>query len=109
VRALHGTSPAVAAAALRSEPRVLRLWVKPWEDTDGDLVDQSYVHVQIDNGRWLTEHVHRRTREAYAAVKPPPNLGLAKDSKDGTARPALPAPVSRAGTFPGAGPVQQED
>ena len=26
-------------------PRLLRLWIKPWEDADGDLYDQGYVYV----------------------------------------------------------------
>lgn len=59
---------------LRAQARVLRLWVKPWEDTDGDLHDQGYVYVQVDNGRWLIDHLQRRIREAYAPLKAPPVL-----------------------------------
>ena len=56
---------------LRSQARVLRLWIKPWEDADGDLYDQGYVYVQVDNGQWLIEHLQRRVREAYAPLRPP--------------------------------------
>jgi conjugal transfer pilus assembly protein TraV len=61
-----------SAGALRSQARVLRLWIKPWEDADGDLYDQGYVYVQVDNGEWLIEHVQRQIRDAYAPLKAPP-------------------------------------
>ena len=56
---------------LRSPARVLRLWVKPWEDADGDLMDQVYVYVPVDNGRWLVDHAQRQIRDAYAPIKAP--------------------------------------
>ena len=56
---------------LRSPARVLRLWVKPWEDADGDLMDQVYVYVPVDNGRWLVDHTQRQIRDAYAPIKVP--------------------------------------
>lgn len=62
---------------LRSRARVLRLWIKPWEDADGDLYDQGYIYVQVDNGQWLIDHVQRQIRDAYAPVKPPPNTTTA--------------------------------
>lgn len=85
----------IPAASLRSTPRVLRLWVKPWEDADGDLIDQSYVYVQIDSGQWLIEHAQRQIREAYAPVKPPPrllNANAGQDAKTGVQRPPPPMP-----------------
>jgi len=57
---------------LRSSPRILRLWFKPWEDADHDLYDQGYVYVQIDTGQWLIEHAQRGIRADYAPVRPPP-------------------------------------
>jgi conjugal transfer pilus assembly protein TraV len=60
-----------APIPLRSPPRVLRLWVKAWEDADHDLVDQSYVYVRIDQGKWQLDHVQRQVREAYAPLRPP--------------------------------------
>ena len=68
---------AVAGAAgyepqpLRSSPRILRLWIKPWEDADHDLVDQSYVYVRVDQGKWMLDHVQRQVREAYAPLRAP--------------------------------------
>ncbi len=58
------------AAPLRAGPRVLRLWIKPWEDADRDLNGESLVYVQIDNGRWLVDHVQRQARDAYAPIRP---------------------------------------
>jgi conjugal transfer pilus assembly protein TraV len=63
--------PAQPQDELRSRPRLLRLWFKPWEDIDGDLFDQGYVYVQIDAGQWRVDHVQRRIREAFAPVRMP--------------------------------------
>jgi conjugal transfer pilus assembly protein TraV len=70
------TSPAengaaYTAAPLRAAPRVLRLWIKSWEDADRDLVGESLVYVQVDNGRWLVDHVQRQQREPFAPVRAP--------------------------------------
>jgi conjugal transfer pilus assembly protein TraV len=62
---------AAPAFPLRSAPRILRLWFKPWEDADRDLYDQGYVYVQVDGGRWLVDHAQRAVREAYAPVRSP--------------------------------------
>lgn len=51
--------------AIRSDPTVIRIWVAPWEDADGDLNDQSYVYLQIDSGRWLIEHNRERIRREF--------------------------------------------
>ena len=64
--------PALSPTTLRSSPRVLRLWFKPWEDADHDLYDQGYVYVQIDSGHWLMDHVQRQVRDSYAPLRPPP-------------------------------------
>lgn len=70
---------------LRSSARILRLWVKPWEDSDQDLHDQGYVYVQIDPGRWLIDHAQRRIRDAYAPLRPPPRPAQSVGSQDGSA------------------------
>lgn len=54
------------AGALRSEPTVVRLWIAPWVDRDGDLHDQSHVYLQIDTGRWLVDHTRERVRRGFA-------------------------------------------
>jgi conjugal transfer pilus assembly protein TraV len=35
------TKPIYSGTPIRSAPRLLRVWFAPWEDTDGDLHDQS--------------------------------------------------------------------
>ncbi len=81
--------------ALRSAPRVLRLWFKPWEDADHDLYDQGYVYVQVDGGQWQIEHVQRRIREAYAPLKAPPRVPANADRPGSTNSTAsLPRPAA---------------
>ena len=76
------TGDAATPSPLRSQTRVLRLWIKPCEDADGDLYDQGYIYVQVDNGQWLIDHVQRQIRDAYAPLKPPP-----KPANDSAAEP----------------------
>ncbi|TWI69291.1 conjugal transfer pilus assembly protein TraV [Pseudoduganella lurida] len=77
-------APARAGQPLRSEPRVLRIWIAPWIDDEGTLHDQSYLYTQIDAGRWLIGEVRK---EAAA-----PALRRAD-------------PVAAPGSAPGAAPV----
>lgn len=79
-----GTSLPPTPVTLRSAPRVLRLWFKPWEDADHDLYDQGYVYVQVDGGRWQIEHVQRQIRESYAPLKAPPRSAGAADAASAT-------------------------
>lgn len=67
------TRSAVVAplGAIRSDPTVIRIWVAPWEDADGDLMDQTYVYLPIDSGRWQIEHNRRRITKDFAPVRAP--------------------------------------
>jgi conjugal transfer pilus assembly protein TraV len=56
---------------LRLPPRVLRLWVAPWEDGDGDLHEAATVHVLVDIGRWRIEHVRPSAPRDLGAAKTP--------------------------------------
>ena len=40
---------------VRLAPRVIRIWIAPWEDGDGDLHQSSYIYSEISpkRGRWL--------------------------------------------------------
>ncbi len=66
--------PATASSSLRSNPRILRLWIAPWEDADGDLHEQALVHVVVDTGRWLIEHVRPAAGSRVDGVAPPVSL-----------------------------------
>ena len=87
------TIPA-GSSSLRSNPRVLRVWIAAWEDADGDLHDESFVHVLVDTGRWLIEHVRPAERSRIEAVAPPLPAGEpprpAPDAVPMTQLPALP-------------------
>jgi conjugal transfer pilus assembly protein TraV len=96
----EGITP--TSVSLRSAPRILRLWFKPWEDADHDLYDQGHVYVQVDAGQWQIEHVQRQIRDAYAPLKPPPRAAATGIKETGP----LPAklnnlPRSVDGVFPG--------
>lgn len=64
-------APGSTTNAIRSNPRLLRVWIAPWEDSDGDLHEEGYVHMVVDNGRWLIEHVRSAARSNVDAVAPP--------------------------------------
>lgn len=81
--------------ALRSPPRVLRLWTQAWEDRDGDLHDQAFVYVLIDAGQWRMAHIRQQTRDPnYTALTAPPTLGAASNTPTDDAGNA-PQPLSR--------------
>jgi conjugal transfer pilus assembly protein TraV len=58
-----------SGSAIRSDPRILRIWLAPWEDSDGDLHDQAYVYVTVDAGKWLIEHNRAPIRREFAPLK----------------------------------------
>jgi conjugal transfer pilus assembly protein TraV len=55
---------------IRSQPRILRGWIVPYEDADGDLVGDAFVFIPVDGGRWMVEHARQRIRDAYAPARP---------------------------------------
>ncbi len=57
-------------SAIRSEPKIRRMWVAPWMDGDEDLWDQSYVYLTVDRGRWLIEHNRSKIRQQFAPIRP---------------------------------------
>ena len=77
-----------AAAPLRASPKILRLWIKSWEDADRDLNGETLVYVQVDNGRWLVDHVQRQSRESYAPVRPGKPVASGKGASADPARPS---------------------
>jgi conjugal transfer pilus assembly protein TraV len=77
---------------LRIQPTVLRIWIAPWEDTDGDLHDQSYLYVVANAGRWAIEHSQRQIVDRYRPtfLKPGAPTKSTQKSLPQTQRPALP-------------------
>ena len=56
---------------LRTTQRVSRIWLAPWEDSDGHLHDQSFIYVTRGESKWLPEHNKRRIMEAFGPVRSP--------------------------------------
>lgn len=93
---------AVTPGPLRTQARILRLWIKPWEDADGDLYDQGYVYVQVDNGQWQIDHVQRQIRDVYAPLKLPPKPATEAATELGASTPS-PLPMLQRPPLSGAG------
>ncbi len=52
-----GVNTAVVATVnpsdpLLSPPQQIRVWINRWEDTTGDLHDETYLYLRLDNGAW---------------------------------------------------------
>ena len=100
--AANASGMAVTPAPLRTQARILRLWIKPWEDADGDLYDQGYVYVQVDNGQWQIDHLQRQIRDRYAPLKPPPKPATEAAAESGPGTPS-PLPMLQRPPLSGAG------
>ena len=90
-----------AAPPLRTNPRVLRLWIAPWEDGDGDLHDASSVHVVVDTGRWLIDRVRPTARSRLDVATPPltpptPSAAPTSDANPSSQRGASPLSIGSA-------------
>jgi conjugal transfer pilus assembly protein TraV len=104
------TRPIESGTPIRSAPRVLRVWFAPWEDSDGDLHDQSYVYLPVDSGRWLIEHNRRRIQDSYRPVRAPANVSGQTGAPVAVGSPGSPgsqggAGQPRQGLGPMAGPA----
>lgn len=38
---------------IRTPAQVMRIWVAPWEDTNGDLIVTGFVYTEIEPRRWV--------------------------------------------------------
>lgn len=60
--ALHTGMP------LRTEAKVMRIWMAPYEDRDAALHDQRYVYVTVNHGQWMMEATRASVMQAYRPV-----------------------------------------
>lgn len=37
---------------LLTRPKQIRVWINRWEDDTGDLHDETYLYLRLDNGSW---------------------------------------------------------
>jgi len=54
-------------SAVRTPPKVLRIWIAPWEDSDGDLQAPSYVFTELEPRRWM---IGNPGGSSYPTLKP---------------------------------------
>ena len=52
-RTLMLTQAYSSGTPIRSQSEIARIWVAPYLDTDGDLNDQSFTYVVLNQGDWL--------------------------------------------------------
>jgi conjugal transfer pilus assembly protein TraV len=76
------TSTPAPGTPLLSPPKVLRLWLAPRVDEDGDLHDASYLYVMWHRGEWQIEHTRRQVQRQFTPVSAP----IASRATDATAR-----------------------
>ncbi|MBK6639101.1 MAG: type IV conjugative transfer system lipoprotein TraV [Rhodocyclaceae bacterium] len=71
---------------VRQPPLVLRVWVAPYEDEQGDLHDQSYFYTMVHSGRWMIEANRTALSNQFRPVHP-----LSRGTVPRTEVPATPA------------------
>lgn len=48
---------------LRSPEQVLRIWIAPFEDTEGDLHDQKYIYLAVNTGQWQLDAIRGNAKK----------------------------------------------
>lgn len=59
-----------SGAPMRTPERVLRVWMAPYMDAEGDLNDQKYFYVTIQGGQWLIEANRVNIRKEFQQITP---------------------------------------
>lgn len=52
---------------IRTQAKVMRIWMAPWEDDDGDLHADGYLYTEIESRRW---NLGERFRSPGTALSP---------------------------------------
>ena len=73
IQMLNSTLPAAPFAIgdyrpLRSPPKIIRIWVGPFQDSDGDLHEEHRMYLQVDSGHWMIAHHEEEIRNAFAPL-----------------------------------------
>lgn len=79
-------APLSSGMPLRSQTRVLRVWIAPWEDSEGDLNDQSFSYVVVDSGRWMIDHNRRNIAKEYEPLRPPSGINATNAKPEAEAK-----------------------
>jgi hypothetical protein len=106
IQMLNSTLPAAPFVIgnyrpLRSKPKVLRIWVGPFEDSDGDLHEEHRMYLQVDDGHWLIDHHVEEIRNAFAPLHAAPH-GTNASGKNPDKSEKLPdkSPLANPGAMP---------
>lgn len=95
---------------LRTRPNTQRIWIAPWQDADGDLHEDAWIVVRLDDGDWMLDHVRDRVRSGLSAttLKAPPATTAAepREEEPAAAGTAIPSLVPAQGSIRGAGANQ---
>lgn len=96
---------------LRTPERVLRIWMAPFQDGEGDLHDQRYIYTTVTPGQWTLEAARASIRNQYQVVRPLQRSD-AQSAPGSTPEAGAPRPLSSnslpgfpqpAGVVPGSG------
>ncbi len=80
---------------VRLPPRVIRIWIAPWEDSDGDLHQSSFIYSEISpkRGRWLFgEKETMTTQPVLRPMEGLEKLREGRELKEEKASPLTPSP-----------------
>jgi len=66
---------------VRVPPKEMRIWIAPTEDTDGDLHEQRYIYVVVNDGRWMVDATRLNTRNKYTQFQPLVSTSNTPDAK----------------------------
>jgi len=50
--AIEATAPTIEAIPEREPARIMRIWIAPWQDANGDLIDASRRYAEIVPAKW---------------------------------------------------------
>ena len=84
-RTLMLTQAYSSGTPVRSQSEIARIWVAPYLDTDGDLNDQSFTYVVLNQGDWLIAHNQQQIIDEYRPIR---LLGNGAKTSDSTVDPS---------------------
>jgi conjugal transfer pilus assembly protein TraV len=61
---INQTTPGLGDAIFTPQ-HIVRLWMAPWEDDEGNLHDQQYIYMIARQGRWIIEHNEQPILDKY--------------------------------------------
>lgn len=93
---------------IRTPPRVLRIWVAPFEDTESDLHDQKYLYVTVHTGRWVLEANQVNVQRQFRQVTPLSKREEDQGPEAAVAAQAAGAQADRSPAFSGRAPERAQ-